>query len=274
MRNELVPRSALGREKAVTMYALALMIMATIGSPREAPNLAPLVHKGIVNAALQKVWVAFTTKEGMESWMVAHAEMDLRVGGKMRTHYRKEGVLGDAGTIENRILSFDPERMISIQVARAPNGFPFPKAIESMWTVVYFEPAGTERTRVTIRGLGWTADSESQRMRRFFDAGNRQTLDALIAHFANRSPAPKNGTEIGGSGAVELPITGRLKSQQRVHEVRLCGLAEPASLGSGLAQGAPWGRLVLTSGFAGMSRPGASAPGKGGATKEGALQRR
>jgi uncharacterized protein YndB with AHSA1/START domain len=97
---------------------------------------ARLVHEGVVQASLDEVWKAFTTNKGQESWNVAHAEIDLRVGGKMRTHYSPKGKLGDSGTIENTILSYDPKRMLSIKVSKTPKGFPFPKAIKSMWTVI------------------------------------------------------------------------------------------------------------------------------------------
>ena len=46
-------------------------------------------------------------------------------------------------TIENVILSFEPRRMLSVRVAKAPENFPFPNAIRHTWTVVYFEAAGS-----------------------------------------------------------------------------------------------------------------------------------
>ena len=169
----------------MSVWLMAVLFTALSGNPVRTPaaNTEPLVHDALIEASVDDVWTAFTTKAGVESWMVAHAEIDLRVGGKMRTHYRKEGVLGDEGTIENTILSFDPKRMLSIKVAKFPKGFPFPKAVENMWTNVYFEPMGSNRTRVTVRGLGWTEDEQSQQMRKFFDGGNKQTLDALAARF-------------------------------------------------------------------------------------------
>jgi uncharacterized protein YndB with AHSA1/START domain len=158
---------------------------ALAGSPaaNNAAIIEPLVHEAVIDGSPDDVWAAFTTKAGIESWMVAHAEIDLRIGGKLRTHYRKEGMLGDEGTIENTILCYDPKKMISIKVATFPKGFRFPKAIENMWTNIYFEPAGASRTKVTVRGLGWTEDEESQQMRKFFDSHNKQTLDSLIGRF-------------------------------------------------------------------------------------------
>ena len=130
-------------------------------------------HEAIVDAPLAEVWAAFTTKEGVESWMVAHGEVDLRVGGKMRTHYDPKGTLGDPNTIENTILSFEPMRMLSIKATKPPENFPFKKAIESMWSVVYFDELGPERTRVTCVGMGYGDDEESRKLREHF--ANRKT---------------------------------------------------------------------------------------------------
>ncbi len=120
--------------------------------------------------------------------MVAHSEIDLRVGGLMRTHYDPKGEIGDAQTIENRILSFEPGRMLSIQVSKAPLGFPFPDAIKAMWTVIYLTPEAGAQTRVRIVGLGFGDDPDSQKMRQYFDRGNAYTLRKLQERFA--APAP------------------------------------------------------------------------------------
>ena len=69
-----------------------------------------LVTEGVIEAPVDAVWAAFATKAGQESWNVAHAEIELKVGGKMRTHYDPKGQIGDPNTIESRILSFEPKR--------------------------------------------------------------------------------------------------------------------------------------------------------------------
>lgn len=136
-----------------------------------------------VDAPRSAVWKAFVTKEGMESWMVSHAEIDLRVGGLIRTHYAKDGVIGDPNTIENVILSYEPERMYSIKVGKPPEKFPFKDAVKDMWTVIYLEDAGPDRTAVRIVGMGYGEDEEHQKLRAFFEQGNAWTLQRLQEHF-------------------------------------------------------------------------------------------
>ena len=162
-----------------------------MGETSSVPNTSPIIQEGIVEAPLDEVWRAWSTSQGLESWLAPHAEIDLRVGGRMLTNYRPEGVLGDPQTIENTVLSFEPERMISIKVARAPDGFPFPNAIQRMWSVIYFEPVGPRRTHVREVSLGFGPDEESQKMRVFFDQGNAATLTQLQRRFSG--PAIQKG---------------------------------------------------------------------------------
>lgn len=150
-----------------------------------------LRHQGIVDAPLAEVWKAWTTQEGIESWMVAHAQIDLRIGGKMLTHYDPQGTLGDPNTIENTILSFEPNRMFSIRATNPPEKFPFKEVLKDMWTVIYFDESGADRTLLTIVGMGFRDDELSQKMREHFDKGNAWTLKKLQQKFApNTSAAP------------------------------------------------------------------------------------
>ena len=170
---------------------VSLMIFLAVLPEICRPQISDrLVHEGTVNAPLEQVWAAFTTKEGLESWMAAHAEIELRLGGTMKTQYDPKGSVNDDRAIENTIISYEPMRMLSLKVAKAPQRFPFPNAIKSMWTVVYFEATNDNATRVRVVGLGFSNDEESKKMRAFFDRGNASTLQRLQKRFA-----AKSGTE-------------------------------------------------------------------------------
>ncbi len=166
--------------------ATVVLIVIVSGSA-SAQNVSPIVAEGIVEAPLDTVWAAWSTSDGLRGWLAPHAEIDLRVGGLMRTNYDPAAVLGDRHTIENEVLSFEPGRMLSIRVARAPDDFPFANAIRHMWTVLYFDEAGPGRTRLRVVSLGFRPDDESQRMRAFFDHGNTATVQALQRRFPAKS---------------------------------------------------------------------------------------
>jgi uncharacterized protein YndB with AHSA1/START domain len=175
------------RGPAARATAIAAPLFAVSLAVAEVPSL---VHEGVIAAPVEKVWAAYTTSDGLQSWMAPHAEIDVRIGGKMRTNYNKDGVLGDAGTIENTILAYEPLRMLSIKVAHAPEKFPFKHAIENMWTVLYFEPLAPDRTRLRCVSMGFTDDDESRQMRAFFDRGNAYTLRKLQEFFGMPTTRP------------------------------------------------------------------------------------
>jgi uncharacterized protein YndB with AHSA1/START domain len=158
---------------------LGVAVLAATAIGTQPASAEPLVNEAIINAPAAEVWRMFTTKEGMESWMVAHAEIDLRLGGLIRTNYAREGVLGDDKTIVNQVISFEPERMLSMKVHQPPADFEFRDAVDGMWTVIYFQPLGAEMTNVRIVGLGFGEDAQSQKMREFFARGNAWTLEQL-----------------------------------------------------------------------------------------------
>src|SRR5713226_329088 len=172
------------------IYALLLAVAAittTTAAFVRADDNGPLVHEGIVDASLDETWSAFTTRQGLESWMAAHAEIDLKLGGKFRMHYDAKGEIGDPKTIENTIICYEPKRMLAIKVSKPPEGFPFPNAVKNMWTVIYFEEIGSAKTRVREVSLGFGSDEESKKMRQFFDRGNALTLQRLQKRFAPKA---------------------------------------------------------------------------------------
>jgi uncharacterized protein YndB with AHSA1/START domain len=169
--------------KALNTLAMNLSAALLAGLMIPAVYAAePQVTEGFINAPVAQVWRIFTTSEGFKATGVAHSEVDLRVGGSIRSHYDPKGTLGDPGTIVNEILAYEPERMLAIRIKEAPANFPYRNAMKSAWTVIYFTPSG-EMTHLRIVGLGYQDDPESLEMRKFFERGNRYTIDHLAKPF-------------------------------------------------------------------------------------------
>lgn len=176
------------RRSAAALAACLAAAGAVAQTPASGPAppasvSGPLVTEGFINAPVAQVWTLFTTAEGYKATGVDKAEVDLRVGGLIRSHYDPKGALGDPETIVNEILAFDPERMLAIRVKQPPASFPYRDAVGSTWTVIYFTPSGQDMTHVRIVGLGYRDDAQSQAMRKFFAEGNRWTLDHLAKRY-------------------------------------------------------------------------------------------
>lgn len=144
--------------------------------------------------------------------MVTRAEIDLQVGGSYRTAYSPEVDLDGDEAIVNRILSYEPERMISIQNVQAPPGFDKPELFQKTWSVVRFEPLGPERTRVVITGLGYGEGEDWDRLYQFFEQGNAYLLSRLkevAAREASDGIDPDEGGEDAADGAARESSEGR-----------------------------------------------------------------
>ena len=166
---------------------LVFMSLCLLAPPLGAASSEPVVTEGLVNGPIDAVWKAFTVTPAIEAWMVAKTEFELKVGATWRTSYSKDSNLNDETAIHHTILAFDPGRMLAFRTIKIPKGFPYP-AVTNTWTVVYFEPAGAGKTRVTARMMGFEEDEQGQKMRAFFERGNKQEFDALVKFFENGVP--------------------------------------------------------------------------------------
>src|SRR5690606_33844860 len=151
----------------------------------------------VIAAPVGDVWRAFTDENDVVTWMTPLADIDLRVGGLMRTNYNPKGEIGDATTIANQIISFEPERMLSMKNVQAPEGFPWKENFQNMWSVMYFTPIGADRTHLRIVGMGYGEGPEWDQLYGFFETGNQMVVDELKKKFAvEDAAATVSGDEV------------------------------------------------------------------------------
>lgn len=162
-------------------YLLMFILFAVTAHAQEAPSF---VNEGTIDAPLAEVWKVWTTSDGYKALGPALAEVDLRVGGLIRSRYSADGVLGDAATIENLIMAYEPPRMLAICINKTPEGFPFEETWKRTWTVITLTDAGDGKTHMRVASMGYGSDEESVAMQKFFERGNQQTIDLLQRHFS------------------------------------------------------------------------------------------
>ena len=137
-----------------------------------------LRQEHIINATREEAWRVFTTKEGLEGSIVAHADVDMRVGGHIKTHYDPNGKLGDANTITHHILSYEPGRMYSSYV-ESPANTPVTRVVQEAWSAVYFDEIEPGRTKMTIAACGWGEGEKWDAAEAFFEKGNAWTIQKV-----------------------------------------------------------------------------------------------
>lgn len=181
---------------AVFLAPAALVSQAVEGASRAGTDgRRVLRHEVVVPAPLDSVWRAFTTSEGLRSFVAPVAEIELEIGGRWEASYDPDARIGDPGNIVNEILSYLPRRMLSIRVRQAPDGFPFPEAVKRLWTVFLFEEVGDRRVRATSTMLGWGEGHPWDALREAFERDNAIVFRRLVRRFRT---GPVDWSEPGG----------------------------------------------------------------------------
>ena len=165
---------------------LGVLLLLGLCSAASADEVS-FVNEGVVAAPIAEVWKIFSTSEGYKVLGPALAEVDLRLGGTIRSRYGADGTLGDDETIENTILAYEPPTMMALRITKTPASFPFKNAWKSTWTVLTLAPVDDGKTLLRAASLGFGADEESVAMRRFFEAGNQSVIANVQRHFAQGS---------------------------------------------------------------------------------------
>ena len=145
-----------------------------------------IVNEAVIDGSADEIWRHITTKGGMESWMVAHADVDLRVGGFVRTNHAPDGKIGDPKTVTNRILAVKPKQKLSFQIAEVPEGFPMIASLVGTWYEIQLKPLTRAQTRVRCVGRGFPDGPFGYAARTFADRGNVWALQQLEKVFVDR----------------------------------------------------------------------------------------
>ncbi len=161
-----------------TSMVLGIPVLAqdSVKVIRQSEPEKALVLELSVPATQADVWNAFTTSEGLSTWLTPGAVVDLRKGGEWTAHY--PGGHTGGGTI----LSFKPQQEL-ILAAMAPEQFP---NVRSQRTTAKFEfIAEGSSTRVRLTQTGWKTGDEWDKAYDYLAKGNAQLLWTLRRRFVS-----------------------------------------------------------------------------------------
>ena len=161
-----------GQEKRVT---------STIDSTK-SPELV-LIQELTVKAPVDSVWNAYTTKEGWENWAVPLAEVDLKVGGFIKTNYNAQGKIGDSTTIVTHIINYVPKKLLTLQ-AELTDNFPefMKKDAQDFYNIIYLDELENGYTNIKSFGIGYKNDPKYLSLMNYFIIANEKTLINLISY--------------------------------------------------------------------------------------------
>ena len=161
--------------------ALALTVTAAVAQSPERPVNGGAADKVLVlevtvPAPLSAVWQAFTTSEGLSTWLTPGAVVVLKEGGEWTAHF--PGGSTGGGTI----LSFVPQKELVLS-AMAPDKFPTVRATRTR-ARFQFEAKG-DSTIVRLTQTGWKDGEEWMKAYEYLTVGNAQLLATLHHRFVS-----------------------------------------------------------------------------------------
>ena len=148
-------------------------IQATGSSSQPTASAQALIIELSIPAPLPEVWNAFTTQEGLSSWLAPEVSVALKPGGDWLVKF--PGSTG-GGTI----VSFVPEKELVIS-ALAPDRFPHVRAARTR--AVFTFTADGNNTIVRLTQTGWQTGKEWDAAYEYLAAGNAQLLGMLHHRF-------------------------------------------------------------------------------------------
>jgi uncharacterized protein YndB with AHSA1/START domain len=162
-------------KKLAALFCTLLLCVAA-GAQERALN-----KEVTVNAPMEKVWEAWITKAGIESFFAPEAEIEARVGGAFHIHINPLAPKGEKGADDMRFLALQPPKMLSFDW-NAPPSLPEARK-QRTFIVVRLIPVDDKTTKVTLHHVGWGDGGEWDKAYDYFDRAWGNVLINLKKRF-------------------------------------------------------------------------------------------
>jgi uncharacterized protein YndB with AHSA1/START domain len=145
-----------------------------------------ILREASVKAPVRDVFAAMTTEAGVKRILLVDAHVDLRIGGPWELVFDAKADPGNRGTEGSTILSYVPNRMLSVAVS-APPSFPEERR-KRTWIVVTFDPIGNDQTFVRLVHLGFGEGGRWDALKQSFEHSWTGAFNRLTEAFDPPKP--------------------------------------------------------------------------------------
>jgi uncharacterized protein YndB with AHSA1/START domain len=135
----------------------------------------------VVAAPIDKVWEAWTTKAGIESFFAPEAVIDARVGGNFQIHINPLAPAGEKGADDMRFMALQAPKMLSFDW-NAPPSLPQARK-QRTFVIVRLAAVDDKNTKVSLHHTGWGDGGEWDKAYGYFDAAWGSVLANLKKRF-------------------------------------------------------------------------------------------
>jgi len=145
---------------------LLCLILTMLAMPAGA-HIRVLTTEFEVNAPVEKIWNAWTTREGIKTFFAPDGKVELRVDGAYEMYFNLDAQPGERGGEGMRILGLEPLRRFAF-TWNAPPTIPETRGQRTM-VILEFEKKDARRTLVRFTHLGWGEGPSWDETYEYFD---------------------------------------------------------------------------------------------------------
>ena len=157
-------------------------------APLDRRSEQAILKEIVVDATLEQVWHAWTTREGLSTFFSGQSNVDHRIGGAYELFQDlppdRVGISGTAGC---SVLSYIPFEMLSFE-------WGFPQDIPGLrysgvrtHVVLRFDPIDENTTRIRLAHLGWYPGEDWDRAFEYFEQEWAEALERLRDNFSDEA---------------------------------------------------------------------------------------
>ena len=161
--------------------ALLLAVLGLAAGAAAAADERAVRKEVLVPAPVEKVWQAWTTSAGIESFFAPEAVVEPRPDGRFSIHIDPYAPPGMRGADDMRVLAVQENRLLSF-TWNAPPHLPQARAQRTV-VIVRLAPEGAH-TRVTLTHVGWGDGGQWDDAHKYFDRAWGNVLENLRKRFA------------------------------------------------------------------------------------------
>lgn len=153
------------------------------------PPTERVVHgSATVAAPIEQVWAAWTTDEGIRSWLVDDSHIDLRVGGPYEWYFLTEAERGMQGSEGCQVIGFQAPTLLTFTWNAPPHLLE--AGAQRTVVLLRLRAVSPTTTRVELSELGWGDGGQWDLAYDYFAAAWGRVLARLAAHFAGLAELP------------------------------------------------------------------------------------
>lgn len=174
------------------LLLVTLLIVAPISHAAETQSTRP-THSDraikleiVLNAPADKVWNAWTTREGIRTFFAPDCDIDLRVLGKYDILFNPSAPSGLRGAENNLILAIQEGKLLSF-TWDAPATFPNIRKQRTS-VVIRLTPLESNKTRLSLTHSGWGEGAEWDKVYDYFIVAWGDVVLPFLKHSLESGP--------------------------------------------------------------------------------------